>query len=136
VWARAFARDADPVRVYLVVIDGLRPDEVGFMPQVAELAAEGTYWPDGRAERIAETTPNHVAMLTGMRGDRHGMPGNAVPARPGFTPQLGDEPRYLKADTLFTLLRRQAPRHGHRQRDEQDLPVPDELPRPGRRRRA
>ncbi len=70
--------------------------------------AGGTYWPDARAEMVAETTPNHVAMLTGMRADRHGMPGNAIPARAGFNLRVGDNPRYLNGDSLFTVARRQA----------------------------
>jgi ectonucleotide pyrophosphatase/phosphodiesterase family member 5 len=109
VWAQTADPDGEPVKVYIVVVDGLRPDELGMMPHLTQLAAEGRFYPDGRADMVAETTPNHVSILTGMRPDRHGMPGNSVPGRAEFNPRVGDNPRYLRADSLFTLLRRQAP---------------------------
>ena len=96
----------DWVRVYLVVIDGLRPDEVAAMPTLSQLATEGWYYPDSRAQMIAETTPNHVSMITGMRVDRHGMPGNDVAF---LDDNVGLEPRYLQADTIYSLIARQAP---------------------------
>jgi len=97
---------ADAVAVVLLVIDGLRPDEVPLMRQVSELAESGTYYPQSRAQMVAETTPNHVSMITGMRSDRHGMPGNDAAF---VTDNIGLEPRYLQADTVFTLARRQVP---------------------------
>jgi ectonucleotide pyrophosphatase/phosphodiesterase family member 5 len=95
-----------PVRVYLVVVDGLRPDEVALMPTLSSLASEGTYYPEARADMVAETSTNHASMITGMRPTRHGIAANAVPTLPV---RPSDEPRYLKADSLFTLLARQAP---------------------------
>jgi ectonucleotide pyrophosphatase/phosphodiesterase family member 5 len=95
-----------PVRVYLVVVDGLRPDEVALMPTLSTLAAEGTYYPEARADMVAETSTNHASMITGMRPTRHGIAANAVPTLPV---RPSDDPRYLKADSLFTLLARQAP---------------------------
>lgn len=109
IWARPAWADDRPVRVYLVVIDGLRPDELAFMPNVSSLARSGTFYPQARAEMIAETTPNHIAMLTGVRADRHGIPGNSAPGRAGYNPRLGDNPRYLRSDSLFTIASRQAP---------------------------
>lgn len=106
VWARAAAADDEHVRVYLVVVDGLRADQLAFMPTLAELAGQGTFYPHARAHMVAETGPNHTTMITGMRADRNGHPGNAVP---GLVDRLGQDPRYLKADSLFTLLARQAP---------------------------
>jgi ectonucleotide pyrophosphatase/phosphodiesterase family member 5 len=106
VWARPAAAATGPVRVYVVVIDGLRPGEVALMPQVSALAAAGTHYPHSRAQMVAETTPNHLSMLTGMRSERHGMPGNAVPFLSG---RVSDDRRYLQADSILTLARRQAP---------------------------
>lgn len=109
VWSRlasAQSAEAGPVRVYLIVVDGLRPEEVALMPQLSELAASGTFYPASRAHMVAETTPNHLSMITGMRSDRHGMPGNDVPF---LEDNIGLEPRYLQADTIFSLARRQAP---------------------------
>lgn len=105
IWARA-AHAAEPVRVYLVVIDGLRLDEVPLMPQLSALADTGTFYAGARAQMLAETTPNHVSMITGVRADRHGMPGNGVPY---LEDNIGLEPRYLQADSLFTLAQVQAP---------------------------
>jgi ectonucleotide pyrophosphatase/phosphodiesterase family member 5 len=106
VWARPAHADEGSVRVYLVVVDGLRPDQVARMPQLSELAEQGTLYTAGRAGMVAETGPNHTAMITGMRADRNGHPGNAVP---GLAENVGEDPRYLKADSLFTLIERQAP---------------------------
>ncbi len=96
----------DWVRVYLIVIDGLRPDEVWQMPTLSGLATDGWYLPDSRAQMLAETTPNHVSMITGMRVDRHGMPGNDVAY---LADNIGEEPRFLQADTIFSLIARQSP---------------------------
>jgi hypothetical protein len=106
VWARPAAAAEGPVRVYQVVVDGLRPDEVDRMPTLAQLAAEGTYYPQARAHMVAETTTNHLSMLTGMYPDRHGMPGNSVPR---LAPRVSDDRRYVKADSILTIARRQAP---------------------------
>lgn len=105
-WARPASAASGPVRVYLLVIDGLRLDELPLMTQLSELAAGGTLYTGARAQMLAETTPNHVSMLTGMRSDRHGMPGNGVPY---LEDNIGLEPRYLQADSLFTLAQVQAP---------------------------
>jgi ectonucleotide pyrophosphatase/phosphodiesterase family member 5 len=103
-WAQS--PSGDHVRVVVVVLDGLRTDEVGQMTMLSELMEAGTVYPQARAQMIAETTPNHVSMLTGMRGGRHGMPGNSVPF---VSSNVGFEPRHLQADSIFTLARRQAP---------------------------
>jgi ectonucleotide pyrophosphatase/phosphodiesterase family member 5 len=106
VWARPAHAADDHVAVYLVVVDGLRADQLQFMPQLQELAEQGTFYPQARAHMVAETGPNHTTMITGMRADRNGHPGNSVP---GLPERIGEDPRYLKADSLFTLLARQAP---------------------------
>jgi ectonucleotide pyrophosphatase/phosphodiesterase family protein 5 len=106
VWARPASAGEEPVRVYQVVVDGLRVDEVERMPTLSRLAAEGTYWPQARAHMVAETTTNHLSMLTGMYPDRHGMPGNSVPR---LAPRVSDDRRYTKADSILTIARRQAP---------------------------
>jgi ectonucleotide pyrophosphatase/phosphodiesterase family member 5 len=106
IWARRADADDDWVRAVVVVVDGLRPDQVASMPILGELAAEGTSYPWSRAHMVAETTPNHLCMLTGMLTQRHGMPGNAVP---GLEDRVSDDRRYLKADSVFTTMARQAP---------------------------
>jgi hypothetical protein len=106
VWARPASAAAGHVRVYQIVVDGLRADEVDRMPTLSRLAAEGTYYPEARAHMVAETTTNHLSMLTGMYPDRHGMPGNSVPR---LAPRVSDDRRYVKADSILTIARRQAP---------------------------
>jgi ectonucleotide pyrophosphatase/phosphodiesterase family member 5 len=106
VWARPAAAAGGHVRVYQVVVDGLRADEVERMPTLARLAGEGTYYPEARAHMVAETTTNHLSMLTGMLPDRHGMPGNSVPR---LGRRISDDRRYVKADSILTIARRQAP---------------------------
>lgn len=69
--------------VYVVVIDGLDGDRVeqGTAPYISSLlAGQGdayaTYYEESRALIIAETNPNHVAMMTGAYTDRSGTAGN------------------------------------------------------------
>ena len=108
----------DKTRVYVVVLDGLRPDEVALMPFLSSLAADGTFYQQARAVMVAETIPNHVAMVTGVYPDRSGIVANDFPAVPGGTKAeagAGDEavgagdPRLLQADSMFTLIQRQCP---------------------------
>lgn len=104
------AQAAPPkTRVYVVVIDGLRPDEVALMPFLSSLARAGTYYPESRGVMIAETIPNHVAMVTGVYADRSGVVANSFPdTASGKVVQNGD-PKQLQADSLFTLVQAQCP---------------------------
>lgn len=67
-------------RVYVVVVDGCRPDEIGsgLMPRLRALRDGGMSYPYARSMPIMETLPNHVMMMTGVRPDRSGVPANAV----------------------------------------------------------
>lgn len=100
------ARAAADLRVYVLVVDGCRPDEAAgeYLPAVRELAARGTSFTQARSITVAETIPNHVAMMTGVYPDRSGVPANAVwdPAR-GVVRDLG-EPADLTAPTLLERL--------------------------------
>ena len=72
------ARVQRPI-VYAVVIDGLDGDRVddGKAPFISSLLAErATYYRESRSVMIAETNPNHLAMMTGAYGDASGIPGN------------------------------------------------------------
>lgn len=76
--APAQARVERPI-VYAVVIDGLDGDRVddGKAPFISSLLAErATYYRESRAVMIAETNPNHLAMMTGAYADASGLPGN------------------------------------------------------------
>lgn len=76
----AFGAPDQGRRVYVVVLDGLRPDEVGaaLTPNLVALQQEGTSFPHARSLPIMETIPNHVMMMTGARPDRTGVPANSI----------------------------------------------------------
>lgn len=67
-------------RVYVLVTDGCRPDEVtaDLTPTLYALRQAGTWYPNARSLPVMETIPNHVMMMTGVRPDRSGVPANAV----------------------------------------------------------
>ena len=67
-------------RVYVLVTDGLRPDEItaAVTPNLLALRSAGTWYPQARSLPVMETIPNHVMMMTGVRPDRSGVPANAV----------------------------------------------------------
>ena len=105
----AGAQDADTLRVYVVVVDGLNTEEVRLMPFLSSLAAQGTHYPEARSVMIAETTPNHVAMVTGVYPDSSGIVANDFPdVETGERTGNGD-PGQLEADSLFTLVEQQCP---------------------------
>ena len=64
------------VDVYVVVVDGMRPDELraDLTPMLTGLAAGGVHYPNASAINIAETLPNHTAMMTGVYPARSGVP--------------------------------------------------------------
>jgi ectonucleotide pyrophosphatase/phosphodiesterase family protein 5 len=100
---------AEKTRVYVVTIDGLNLEEVPLMPFVSSLAAEGTYYTEGRAVMVAETIPNHVAMVTGVYPDRNGIVANDYPDTSVDEAVGMGDPALLQADSLFTLIERQCP---------------------------
>lgn len=96
-------------RVYVLVVDGLRPDEItpATTPTLYRLREEGTAFPAARSLPVMETLPNHVMMITGMRPDRTGVPANSV-----YDADLGEVRTLDRADDLRapTLLERLAER--------------------------
>ena len=77
--AAAEAATPRPI-VYAVVIDGLDGDKVdeGKAPFMSSLLdGHATNYRESRSVMIAETNPNHVAMMTGAYGNASGFPGNA-----------------------------------------------------------
>src|SRR6187551_647557 len=76
--AQAHAAVQRPI-VYAVVIDGLDGDKVdeGKAPFISSLlGGHATYYRESRSIMIAETNPNHTAMMTGAYGNASGFPGN------------------------------------------------------------
>jgi hypothetical protein len=76
----ATARAAGDLRVYVLVVDGCRPDEAtgAYLPTLRSLAAQGTSFTAARSIPIAETIPNHVAMMSGVHPQRSGVPANSI----------------------------------------------------------
>lgn len=105
----AVAAEAAKTRVYVVVLDGLRPDEVALMPFLSSLADSGTYYTEARSVMVAETIPNHVAMVTGTYPDRNGIVANNFPVPGENASQESGDPSLLQSDSVFTLVADQCP---------------------------
>ncbi|WP_121253669.1 alkaline phosphatase family protein [Nocardioides ferulae] len=93
--APAIAAPRGRRRVYVLVVDGCRPDEIdsGLTPTLKELRDGGLHFPRARSLPVMETIPNHVMMMTGVRPDRSGVPANSV-----YDAELG-EVRYLDQES-------------------------------------
>jgi predicted AlkP superfamily pyrophosphatase or phosphodiesterase len=105
--ATASADEPGPLRVYVVVLDGLKPSEVGALtPTLSALRAQGTWYEQARAVFPAETLPNHVAMMTGVLPRRNGIIGNQywLPNDSAAPDYYMNRPELLEADTLTTRL--------------------------------
>ncbi len=77
--AQAVVAGGDTPLVYILVLDGLDGDQydAGRLPFLKGLvASRGTYYQESRAIMVAETNPNHTAMLTGAYADTSGIPAN------------------------------------------------------------
>ncbi|MEI4272277.1 alkaline phosphatase family protein [Klenkia sp. LSe6-5] len=98
--ARAVPGD---LRVYVLVTDGMRPDEVTPVstPMLWSLQQAGTTFPHARSLPVMETIPNHVMMMTGVRPDRSGVPANAVYDRAEGVVRTLDRAGDLRAPTLL-----------------------------------
>jgi type I phosphodiesterase/nucleotide pyrophosphatase/Calx-beta domain-containing protein/hemolysin type calcium-binding protein/beta-propeller repeat-containing protein len=100
----------DDLQVYVVVLDGLRPQEVDAArtPFLNELKEGGTWYEQARSVFLAETLPNHAAMMTGVLPQRSGLLGNdywernTEPAQ-GYNHRMLD-PTKLDVETLPTTL--------------------------------
>jgi len=95
------------MRVYVLVVDGCRPDEVvpARMPTLAGLRAQGTWYSGAKSMPVMETIPNHVMMMTGVRPDRSGVPANSVYDRAERVVRDLDRASDLHFPTLLTRLR-------------------------------
>ena len=77
--AGAAVRSGATPLVYVFVIDGADGDEYenGRLPFIKGLVDKrGTYYAESRAIMVAETNPNHTAMITGAYADTSGIPAN------------------------------------------------------------
>lgn len=94
-------------RVYVLVVDGCRPDEITaqLTPRLAALRASGTTYPAARSLPVMETIPNHVMIMTGVRPDRSGVAANSVYDRAEGVVRDLDRPSDLRFPTLLERLR-------------------------------
>ena len=129
------AQAAERPIVYVVVVDGLDGDRVdqGLAPFTSSLIAgdggQATYYQESRSVIIAETNPNHVAMMTGAYIDSSGAAGNGYgvyapveentcratgPTDYSKAPTLtsGEDASCLLAETVFESIKRQGNPHG------------------------
>jgi predicted AlkP superfamily pyrophosphatase or phosphodiesterase len=77
--ASAAVRAGSTPLVYVFVIDGADGDEYdkGRLPFIKSLVERrGSYYTESRAIMVAETNPNHTAMITGAYADTSGIPAN------------------------------------------------------------
>jgi hypothetical protein len=79
----AAAANHEHAKVYVFVLDGLDGDEleIGSAPFISSLmageaGATSTYYPNSRSVMVAETNPNHTAMITGAYPVSSGITGN------------------------------------------------------------
>ncbi|RBY90860.1 alkaline phosphatase family protein [Blastococcus sp. TF02A-26] len=95
------------LRVYVVVTDGMRPEEISplLTPRLHRLKTEGTWFPSARSLPVMETIPNHVMMMTGVRPDRSGVPANSVYDRAERVVRDLDRPTDLRFPTVLERLR-------------------------------
>ncbi len=105
-WASAAASPSSK-RVYVLVIDGCRPDEITpeQTPNLHALRTAGRWYPNARSMPIAETIPNHTMMMTGVRPDRGGVPANEVYDRALGEVRTVGEPEDITFPTVLERLR-------------------------------
>ncbi|WP_299020831.1 alkaline phosphatase family protein, partial [uncultured Dietzia sp.] len=110
VWANPTRPVADDLDVYVLVTDGMRPDELNPVqaPTLHRWASEGTRFSDASSVMIAETLPNHAAMVTGVLPERNGVPANAVWDHAAGTDRTLDRPDDLRAPTVLDRIRTEA----------------------------
>lgn len=94
------------LRVYVLVIDGCRPDEIDplLTPRLHGLRSAGTAFPAARSLPVMETIPNHVMMMTGVRPDRSDVPANSIYDRAEGVVRDLDRPTDLGFSTLLERL--------------------------------
>lgn len=107
------AAAAQPARVIIVSIDGLRADVVtpGHTPNLAAFRDAGTCAKQAVNDLPNATLPNHVSMLTGIVGNRHGLiwdfriPGVvALPTVFDYAAQAGRRCAFLASKTKLEFV--------------------------------
>ena len=110
VWAEPVRPVADDLDLYVIVTDGMRPDELNPVqaPTLHRWASEGTRYARASSVMIAETLPNHAAMVTGVLPARNGVPANSIWDRALGDERTLDRPDDLRAPTVLDRIRTEA----------------------------
>ena len=110
VWANPARPIDDDMDVYVIVTDGMRPDELNAAqaPTLHRWASEGTRFTDASSVMIAETLPNHAAMVTGVVPERNGVPANSIWDHGLGTDRTLDRSDDLRAPTVLDRIRTEA----------------------------
>src|SRR5699024_2211168 len=110
VWAQPARPVADDLDVYGSVSAGLRPDGLNpaQAPTLHRRAAGGPWLTDASSVMIAETLPNHAAMVTGVLPERSGVPANAIWDHAVGDERTLDRPDDLRAPTMLDRVRTEA----------------------------
>ena len=110
VWANPVRPVDDDMDVYVIVTDGMRPDELNSAqaPTLHRWASEGTRFANASSVMIAETLPNHAAMVTGVLPERNGVPANAIWDHALGTDRTLDRADDLRAPTVLDRIRTEA----------------------------
>lgn len=96
------------LRVYVVVVDSLRDDEVGPQtPSLLALREDAVVYEGARAILPAVTLANHVSMMTGVLPNKHGMISNAY--FDGTDDVSMGDPALMDVDHLFTRFQNERP---------------------------
>lgn len=106
--AAAAAKRRPRHRVYVLVVDGCRPDEINrtLTPNLAALRNGGRNLPRARSLPVMETVPNHVMMMTGVRPHRSGVPANSIYDPVAREVRYLDRPKDLRFPTVISRLNR------------------------------
>ena len=103
------ATGAERLTVVVAVVDSLMPQEItAATTNLNSLKTGGTFYAESRSVFVAETIPNHVAMMTGVNPARSGIANNNFLdyAVSPLAEHDSSVPEELTANTLFTWIKR------------------------------
>jgi predicted AlkP superfamily pyrophosphatase or phosphodiesterase len=111
--AYVLAAEKSVEHVVIISVDGfpayLLDDPKAPIPHVRRLAREGVSATGMRVVNPSVTWPNHTSLVTGVRGDKHGVLANGILTRHGTGQPVTIEPKHDQADlirvpTLFDIV--------------------------------
>jgi hypothetical protein len=104
--AQAQQPPQDALRLYVIVVDSLDPDEVNLAtPTLAYLKSRGTWYSNSLAVLPSSTVPNFAAMATGVLPQQSGIVSNSYLTAGGAIETM-NSPGLWQADHFVTRLER------------------------------